>query len=443
MLKQFLNHIADHQLINPGGKTLLAVSGGVDSMVMLHLFIKAGFNIAVAHCNFQLRGEASDGDEQLVREVCHRNNITCHVRRFDTVAYADENKLSTQEAARNLRYNFFAEIVRSEKCSRIATAHHADDSVETVLLNLIRGTGIDGMTGIGLINGQVIRPLLFARRHEIIEYAKAEGICWRDDASNMSDDYQRNFLRLNVIPLLNELKEGFTDTMQENIRRMQAYTAVVADAVSRLHESCVRYEGSRTIIDAKSLKQIPGHDILLWELIKHHGFRFDQIRKILVTDHSGKHIASGNTILLFDRDKFILEESTATDEVSAIIHENDRRAETAFGKITLEYIGVNGIDELIAANAKKPDVAFMDADKVAFPLTWRKWQSGDALIPFGMKSTKKVSDMLIDAKVDVLTKSRVSVIESGGTIIWLAGMRVSETVRITRETRRVLVMKLN
>jgi tRNA(Ile)-lysidine synthase len=437
VLQQFLNHIEGKKLSKTNDRILLAVSGGVDSMVMLHLFVQAGFNVGVAHCNFQLRPEEALEEENMVRNFCLEKDLDFNWSRFDTKAYAEQHNLSIQVAARNLRYGFFHKTAKDKNYTHIATAHHLNDNIETVLLNFIRGTGIDGMSGIPPFNDLVIRPLLFATRKEILDYARSEGLSWREDSSNQSDDYARNLLRNKVIPLIYQINPGLERTFHETVSRMEGTRNLLRQAVSAFEAAHTTRNGERILIKIQPLKSSLSPEILLWELLKKFGFRYDQCCKILASDEPGKFFYTTSHRLLVDRVEYVVDVNSAGLPEPCLISNTDRLA-CFFDKcLSIEERSADGF-----SLTKEMSVAQIDAEKVTFPITWRRWQKGDSFCPLGMMNRKKLSDFFVDLKIDRITKENLTVLESEGDIIWVVGYRISEKVRLHAETKRVLTLRL-
>lgn len=405
-------------------------------MVMFDLFREAGIETGVAHCNFQLRGTDSDDDEAWVEEACRNSGVPFHVRRFDTADYASSRRLSIQMAARQLRYSFFGEILLEKGYQWIATAHHHNDNIETVILNLARGSGLDGLTGIPIKNGNVIRPLLFASRSDIEEYASRRGIQWREDASNATEDYQRNVVRRRVIPLLEEINPGLADTFGATLERIAGAHQWVARFIRDFADSHVRLQDDQMTIAIRPLRESGAAATLLWELTKDKGYNFGQCREIMDTPHqAGKKFLSANYQLSIDRELLIIQPITFTSHSSVLIDKDASHVASAMGEL---IIGVHERENFLLR--KDSSLAQLDLDRIAYPLTWRSWLPGDTFTPLGMDQPKKVSDLLIDNKVSVPDKQKITVVESAGTIVWVVGMRINEHFKVTGHTRRVLVI---
>ena len=417
MLIKFQNHLYTNfsQLIDK--KLLLAVSGGIDSMVLLDLFYKLRFDICVVHCNFQLRGTDSDGDEMLVRETCQDSYIPYFIEKFDTLEFAKENKLSIQLAARKLRYDWFQEII-SLGFDYVLTAHHLDDSVETFLINFIRGTGLEGLTGIPTQNGNIIRPLLAFSRLEIENYAQENQIKWREDSSNASDKYFRNKLRHDIVPILKELNTGFLDSFQNTLHHLQQAESLVDDASRLVYEKVVEEKENQLEIHLKPLLQFENYKAYLYQWLKAYEFSAWNDIYDLVEAQSGKQVFSETHVLLKDREKLILTERKSIDKSEVFIIESlDSKVNIPL-KLRF-YKGVN----IFETNS---NCIFVDENKLKFPLTIRKWQEGDYFYPAGMNGKKKLSKYFKDEKYSLLDKENQWLLCSEDQIVWVIGKRADD-----------------
>ena len=433
MLTKFQNHIEQnfHQLKNK--KLLLAVSGGIDSMVLLDLFYKLRFDICVVHCNFQLRGKESDGDEMLVREICQDRYIPYFIEKFDTLEFAKENKLSIQLAARKLRYDWFQEII-SHGFDYVLTAHHLDDNVETFLINFIRGTGLEGLTGIPAQNGNIIRPLLPFSRLEIENYALENKIQWREDSSNASDKYFRNKLRHDIVPILKELNTGFLDSFQNTLHHLQQAESLVEDASKLVYEKVVVVKENQVEIHLKPLLQFENYKAYLYQWLNKFGFSAWNDIYDLVVAQSGKQIFSETHVLLKDREKLILSErkSSNKEEIYSIESLDDKV------NIPLKlrfYKGVNIFET-------HSNCIFVDESKLKFPLTIRKWQEGDYFYPSGMNGKKKLSKYFKDEKYSLLDKENQWLLCSEDQIVWVIGKRADDRFKSKETTQNSIKIVL-
>lgn len=433
MLEQFLRHIESHHLCKREDSILLAVSGGIDSMVMLHLFRKAGYSVAVAHCNFQLRGSESDADETLVKNTCSVSGIPFHLKRFDTDKYVKERGTSLQVAARELRYSFFNELMEEHDYSCVATAHHLDDSLETTLLNLVRGTGLDGLSGIPVRNDRIIRPMLFASRKMIEAYATLHDLAWREDQSNVSDNYARNVLRHHVVPVLRKINPNLTDTFSVTMERVQAAKSFIASELDRIKKNVAQIHGDMLHINSKELKRYPWSSWMLWEMLKDYGFNYDQCKSIIATNQSGKIFHTELFQLTVDRDQLLLGKRNSVEYFEVTVGEQARHVRFGDVELTLDEIDIRDF-----TLEKNPEIAQLDSAKIKFPCTWRSWKEGDHFVPLGMLHHKKISDFLIDAKVPMTDKAKVTVLEAGREIIWVVGYRIGDQFKVSDNTKRVL-----
>lgn len=432
MLEQFLNHINRHALCAPTSRVLLAVSGGLDSMVMLHLFKKAGYPIIVAHCNFQLRGIEAMQDEQFVADACQSLGVPFFCKKFATEEYARENRLSIQVAARELRYAWFQELMNEEKIEYLATAHHVNDSLETVLLKWIHGSSLESFAGIPVRNKKVIRPLLFATRTQLSDFASENAILWRSDSSNDSDDYQRNFIRNQVIPKLKEINPALESTFQHGLKKIIGELEFLQNQLEQWKKEHVHEKSGQVRIDKAALLNASFSDSLLWRVVREFGFNIDQCHDMMEAMQSqpGKKFIGTSHLLTLDRDHIIISPYDDAYEAVTIREKNESVVRGAW-EITLS----RSKSKEISSNAI---VASLDADKIKFPITWRYWQAGDSFYPLGMENRKKLSDFLIDRKIPLADKNGISVLESEGEIIWVVGHRIDNRYKITPATKSVI-----
>lgn len=434
MLTKFQNHIEQNFSQLRDKKLLLAVSGGVDSMVLLDLFYKLRFDICVAHCNFQLRGKESDGDEMLVRETCQDSYIPYFIESFDTLEFAKENKLSIQQAARKLRYDWFQGLLSENKLDYLVTAHHLDDNVETFLINFTRGTGLEGLTGIPAQNGNIIRPLLPFSRFEIENYAKVNNIQWREDSSNASDKYFRNKLRHDIVPTLKELNTGFLDSFQNTINHLQQAESLVDDASNLVYEKVVTVKENQVEIHLNLLLQFKNYKAYLYQWLKNYGFTAWNDIYDLVEAQSGKQVFSETHILLKDREKLILSERKSTEKSAVFLIESlDSKVNIP---LKLEFRKVVNIFETHS------NCIFVDENKLKFPLTIRKWQEGDYFYPSGMNGKKKLSKYFKDEKYSLLDKENQWLLCSEDQIVWVIGKRADNRYIATKTTQQIIKIDL-
>ena len=438
MLEKFRHFIQSNALCQYGDRILIAVSGGIDSMVLLHLFFTAGYQPGIAHCNFHLRGDESDGDEKFVKSIAGERNADYHQQDFDTERSATESGISTQMAARNLRYRWFEEVREKHGYNHIATAHNQDDVIETFFINLSRGTGIRGLTGIPVRSEKVIRPLLFASRESIVEYAAENNIKFREDSSNASDRYLRNRIRHHLIPMLEEENPSFRNALMDTMRKLSETEKLYGQELMKLKQRLVRREGDRIRISIRDLSAMETSRSILFEILSEYNFSPQAMDDILhsLEGSSGRQFLSATHRIVKDREDLIL---------TPLAGEDDRKfyLEREVGRITepldLEWMVVDHTETFhIPAD---PEIACVDLDKLSFPLMLRHWKPGDSFQPLGMKGIKKISDYLIDNKVSLPDKDRTWLLTSENKIAWVIGQRIDERFKVRPETRHVLLMK--
>lgn len=435
----FRRYIAENDLATHDDRILLTVSGGVDSMVMLSLFVEAGYSVGVAHCNFQLRGAESEEDEVLVEQQAAAFGVPFYNRRFETVAEMERTGESMEMAARRLRYAWFNDLSREHGYTAIAIAHHADDSIETFFINLLRGTGLRGLTGISTQVGRVIRPLMFASRKEILEYAVQHRIPFREDSSNRSTKYLRNKIRLGLIPRIREINPKFTPLMIRNLARLTDAQRFIDHGIERIRGEAVTSEEGIDTIHLDRLDPDFPREFVIYELLaSSYGFKGDVIdalcRALEQEGSTGKRFYARDRVAYIDRGRIVVAPVAPDDECLVTVDEGAARcycgnAALYFERLDIDAIKTFGVPEHIAQ---------VDADRLQYPLTLRRWREGDWFVPFGMTGRKKVSDFLVDAKVSAPEKQRQFVLLSGDEIVWLVGRRIDDRYRLTSETENVL-----
>ncbi|WP_266367134.1 tRNA lysidine(34) synthetase TilS [Tellurirhabdus rosea] len=443
MRDEFLTFVNEQHLFGPTDSVLLAVSGGIDSVVMVDLFQQQAFTYGIAHVNFGLRGEESDEDEVFVRQLAEKNGVRFHSVRFNTRDYAAQEGISIQMAARQLRYHWFEEVAQTAGYPYIATAHHQDDSLETLLLNLVRGTGLAGLTGIRLRNGRVIRPLLFAERLQIETYAAAHGLTWREDRSNAEDKYARNRLRHQVVPVLKGLNVNLLNTVKQTFDSARASGNLVRDELARSWPLVSRERGGTTAISVSDLLALPEWEFRLGEWLKPYGFRPGQLPALVDAvkgTNFGQVFESPEYRLLRDRTELILSKKTAgPGEVIVLPGMPDDEVRLGDGRVLQFEIFQYSPDFQIKEGEA---VVCLDAARMEWPLTIRLWQTGDRFRPLGLKGSQKVSDFLTNRKVSRREREEARVLLSGGRIVWLIGYRPDDFYRLTPETKQVLQISL-
>ena len=431
MLRQFENQVSNHFPFLQGKKLLLAVSGGLDSMVLVHLFQQLNYEIVVLHCNFQLRGLESFEDQQFIQEYSNTNAIPFVFTQFDTEAFAADFKVSIQVAARELRYSWFYEQLAIQKGDFILTAHHADDNLETFLINLSRGTGLEGLTGIPAQNEKVIRPLLSFSRQQIEVYASVNKLKWREDSSNASDKYLRNKIRHHLVPLLKELNPNFISSFEKTQSFLSEAQELVDDAAIMVYQQVAREEGEDIYFDLVRLLQLPNYSSYLYQWLKEFGFTaWDDIYE-LVDGQSGKQVLAPYFRLIKDRDCLILsplqsQENQQEFEIESI------ESKVKF-PLNLDFSTVSEIG--VASDS----TIFVDEDKLVFPLTLRHWNEGDIFQPFGMEGkSKKVSKLFKDEKLSLIDKEKIWLLCSNNQVVWVVGIRQDERFKIDPNSKKLL-----
>ena len=438
LTERFQAYVRDNEFFTREDKILLTVSGGVDSMVLTTLCFNCGYNVGVAHCNFQLRGQESDEDETMVLETARKYGIVCYNKRFDTVGEMERTGESMEMAARRLRYAWFHDLCREYGYTVIAIAHHIDDSIETFFINLLRGTGLRGLTGISNQVGHVVRPLMFATRREITEFALQKHIPFREDSSNRSTKYLRNKIRLGLIPRIREINPRFTFIMRRNIDRLEDAQRFIDAAIDNIFRTVVTESSGVYTLHVDRIGEQSTREFVIYEILNtHYGFRGDTVDALcraLDSGSSGKRFYSRNYTAVVDRGTVVVAPIDEGDPCEVTVEKGQHRAYCGNSAL---YFDVCDVDSLATYSAPE-NIALMDADKVEYPLTLRRWHDGDAFTPFGMDGRKKVSDYLIDCKVPLPEKQRQFVLISGGRIAWLVGRRIDDAFRITDSTERVL-----
>ncbi len=426
----FLSFIKTNQLFSKADKLLLALSGGKDSVALFHLLLNSGFEFEVAHCNFQLRGVDSDGDETFVKELCG-DKIVCHTTKFETENYAKVQKVSIQMAARALRYHWF-EFIRVERgLDYILTAHHLNDRLETLLFNMAKGSGPAGYRGMPLKTGHISRPLLFCSLESIQTYLDANNYVWREDSSNAETKYSRNKIRAMVIPALKEINPGLENTANINFKRLDLWYDIFKEQLKSFEANY-----GKAGFEISYLQNLPGGMLLFEEYIKPFGFTFQQVSSIFDGFSAGKTYLSGSYQIFVGRTHVRLEKTKYPFKQLTIHKSGDYQVNNQMFKVEINN-RMPSQQEL-----KTIDNAFLDNSKINWPLTFRVWEKGDVFIPFGMKGRKLVSDYLIDIKMEVSDKERQMVLCDQNKIVWLAGQRVSEEAKISKETTELVSVKL-
>jgi tRNA(Ile)-lysidine synthase len=437
MLQKFKTYYQSNQLFEQSNKILLAVSGGKDSMAMLHFFKASNLNFGVAHCNFNLRRTESDADEQLVKAVCEKHQIPFFVTHFKTTVYAEQNGISIQMAARDLRYNWFEELSVKNGYDFIATAHHKNDVAETMLINLAKGTGLAGLHGIRNKSGNIIRPLLDFTREEIEVFVQENNVDFRDDQSNFNNKYTRNGIRLDVIPLLEKINPNLIESLNQTANYLSDVEFILAEKIEEEFKQCTEQEEDRVLFDIEKLQSLTALPTQLYYFIKSYGFNATHVEDIIQSfkEQSGKQFLSKTHQIIKDRNYLILQEIRENFNEEIIINTIEELELKTDWKV--EQLK-NSTQFEIQKSAK---YANLDGDKIKFPLVLRNWEEGDVFQPLGMKGKKKLSDFFIDNKIDVLTKKTIQVLTSSNQIVWVIGYRIDDTFKLTANTKNLLIIK--
>ena len=438
LLEEFEKYIAENELFTHDDKLLLTVSGGVDSMVMMALTAAAGYRFGVAHCNFQLRGNESEEDEVLVENEARRYGVMFYNKRFDTVGEMERTGESMEMAARRLRYAWFKELCEEHGYTAIVIAHHGNDSIETFFINLLRGTGLRGLTGISTQVGHIVRPMMFATRKIIHDYAVAHRIPYREDSSNRSTKYLRNKVRLGVVPMFKDIKPQFTNIMRRNIARLSQAQDFITSAIDIVKGEAMERSGDMHTLWVDRIRPtLPRHYVIYEILSSEFGFKgdvVDALCRALDAELSGRRFYSREWVAVTDRGRVVVSPIADDDDCEVIVEKGAIRSYAGGAALYYEYCDIDFIDSLDQGD----NVALLDADKLKFPLRLRRWQEGDWFVPFGMSGRKKLSDFLIDKKVSLAEKRRQFVLMSGDDIVWVVGRRLDDRYAITRKTENVL-----
>lgn len=456
LTERFKQNILQNNLFSPKDKLILAVSGGVDSVVLCELCKQAGYDFIIAHCNFQLREEESERDEMFVRSLGDKYKVEVKVKKFETEKFAGDSKMSIQEAARKLRYDWFEELVRSEESGQnfkpqtpdsklttfhspftihLLTAHHCDDNIETVLMNFFRGTGLHGLTGIpGKVN-YIRRPLLPFSKNELINFAKENDLGFVEDSSNLSSKYTRNFFRNEIIPAISKAYPEVNTNLSDNIERFQEIEKLYKVAVNGIKRKLVKEKGNEKHIPIKQLMEYDNR-ALIYEIISEFGFTEKQIDEVnkLADSESGKYIDSPTLDyrIIKHRHWFIISPTKSEESRTIIIEEKDKEVTFEEGKIEIEKLTSN------LKPQTSNNFAYLDAKEIRYPLILRKWKQGDYFYPLGMKKKKKLSRFFIDQKLSKTEKEKTWVIEMNKKIIWVVGKRIDERFKVAEKTKSVL-----
>lgn len=434
------NYIKDKCLLSPHATVIVGFSGGADSVTLLHFLQTAGYNCIAAHCNFSLRGEESKRDHQFAKSFAEKYNIPFQSIVFDTLQYASKQKLSIEMACRELRYDWFEKIRIQYQAEAIAVAHHRDDSIETFFLNLIRGTGINGLTGIKSRNGNIVRPLLCIGKKEIIDYIQSEQLSYITDSSNLESIYIRNKIRLNIIPQLQTINPSYADCICRTMENLQQAETVYTKTISEQKNKFLKEIDGKYYLSIQDLKKISYSDTFLYEWLKDYGFSpltCQQISMATHSDVSGKIFYSKQYRVIKDRSFIILSKQTEKVNLGCTTINKQQNRITEPIELVFNYVENNSTFQI----QPNKNTAYFDAKQLNYPLTIRRWQTGDRFTPFGLNGKKKVSDYFSDRKYSLVDKENAYLLCSGNEIIWLIGERSSNKFRITKNTKEILIVK--
>lgn len=410
-------------------------------MVMLSIFVRLGYDVEVAHCNFGLRGKESDEDTEMVARECEKLGIRCHTKRFDTEGEMARTGDSMEMTARRQRYEWFYELCREYGYAVIAVAHHANDSIETFFINLLRGTGLRGLTGINRQYGQVVRPLLYATRKDILEYAVHNNIPYREDSSNRSTKYLRNKIRLGLLPLLQEINPKFTALMRGNLYRLNDAQRFIDAGIDRIREAAVSHAEGIDTINVAAIDAIYPREFVIYELLNStYGFKGDVVEELcrsLKRGTTDRRFYSRDFVAYIDRGNILVSQIEEEDACEVIVERDDMRSYCGNSILYYEHTDIDNVNEYHLPS----DMALIDEAKLQYPLRLRRWRDGDTFIPFGMAGRKKVGDYLTDCKVPVVERKRQFVLLSGEDIVWVVGRRTDERFRVGNTTESVLSIK--
>ena len=464
--QDFINFIKQHQLFDKNDHLLLAVSGGLDSVVLCELCHQAGFRFSIAHCNFQLRGEESDRDEKFVRELAIKYNSPLFIKIFDTKEYAADNKVSIEMAARELRYSWFNKLIEEHKSEMvpvnqqkfldsknansakgrhfILTAHHADDNVETLLMNFFKGTGIKGLHGILPKKNNIIRPLLFSKKEDLVQFAKKNSLSFVEDSTNSSNDYLRNYFRNQLIPGLEKVFPKVKDNLQNNLERFGEIEILYQQSIDLHKKNLLDIKGNEIHIPVLKLLKSKPLKTILFEIIKEYGFTPHQTDEVisLLNSETGKYISSATHRIFRNRAWLIIAPLNPLEAKNILISESEFEIHFQEGILKLKKEKLQDSTTEIE-HSRSENIALLDASSIIFPLLLRKWKQGDYFYPLGMKHKKKLSKFFIDQKISLTEKEKIWILESDKRILWIIGLRIDNRFKISDNTKEILRVEVS
>ncbi|MBC7936435.1 MAG: tRNA lysidine(34) synthetase TilS [Rhizobacter sp.] len=449
LVASFKNFISANHLFNKKDHLLIAVSGGADSVVLCELCSQSGYTFSIAHCNFQLRNEESNEDENFVKAIAEKYQAPFFVQKFDTQKYAADHKLSIQVTARELRYGWFEEILNltvndvlnsplGGRGGYVLTAHHADDNLETITMNFFKGSGINGLKGILPKNNNIVRPLLFATKASILSFATENNLPYREDSSNSSDKYTRNYFRNQLLPAVEKVFPQVKENLLHNAERFKEINTIYQSAIEKITSKLVFTKGAERHIPVLKLQFTEAMPTVLYEIIKDYGFTSHQTGEVikLLSSESGKYVQSSTHRILRNRKWLIVAALNDTSVTHYLIEQNEKEVNFEAGKIIVQQTGIPAVINTNALTAQ------LDSKNIQFPLLLRKWKTGDYFYPLGMTKKKKISRFLIDLKLSLLQKQEVWVVESNKKIIWVVGYRIDDRFKISGQVQDILTLCL-
>jgi len=425
--------ITEKSLFKREDKLILGISGGADSVCLMHVLLALGCSFELAHCNFNLRGEESDADENFVKELAKEHQLKIHVKQFDTLAYAAKNKISTQMAARDLRYAWFGKLLIKSSAKYLAIAHHANDDVETFFINLVRGSGLKGFLGIKEKNNGIVRPLLSVSRLEIEQYLKERNLVFREDSSNTSVKYLRNKIRHELMPLLAEMNPSIQQTVKDEMKILEGVSKIYASKVEEVRKDLTQEKNGIVQFEISALLALNPLHNYLYELLAPYGFYTVEAISKALQGQSGKQFFSATHQLVVDRENIFISLLNIENEVFEIT----KKTTSLVHPLEIKF-KVTSDKTIIYDN----DIAQLDVEKLKFPLTLRKWKEGDKFMPLGMKKFKKLSDFFIDNKFSIIDKQEQWLLCSDVDIVWLVGCRIDERYKLETNTKKVYIAQL-
>jgi tRNA(Ile)-lysidine synthase len=446
--EEFIRNIQQQNLFQKTDELLLAVSGGADSVALCELCFRAGFYFEIAHCNFQLRGDESERDEKFVQELAAKYHSQIFVKKFDTKDYAERNKVSIQVAARELRYSWFNELLEdaqsgnegsaSPRCY-LVTAHHANDNVETLLMNFFKGTGIKGLQAIQPKQNKIIRPLLFAKKEEILSFIKENNLSFVEDSSNASDKYTRNYFRHQLIPSIQKVFPQVEENLLKNIERFREIEMLFQESVEHHKKNLIEKKGNEIHIPVLKLLKLQACNTVVYEIIKEYGFTSHQVKEVLnlLESESGKYISSSSHKIIRNRRWLIIAPVQTLEASNILIQKDDKEIDFEGGKLKIKIEENRDVPP-----SSSPNIATLDSSEIEFPLLLRRWKQGDYFYPLGMKKKKKLSKFFIDEKLSLTEKGKIWIIESNRKIIWVVGKRIDDRFRVTSKSKKLLLIHL-